>query len=281
MTQAAFLALPHVERFTAFLINHLSAEGYFEHRYRHRKSRADWDCNSLYEAFKKYDWNGEDYEQTSKKLKPLAEELRRSVRENDNAACQAACVGILDWGGVGKQKPTNITALDTLAEKHGSLPAYFEKVQADLVRADFSTATSWDGIKMNSGYTKLYAMLFEDFIIYDSRVGAALGLLVRHWCVQEGLDIVPKELRFAFKYVPGGTAVRQSRNPSYGSLTFGPLRSDRHHTEHNMWANWLLTAVVAQLTPTSPLREQEARERLRAVEAALFMIGYDVRPSAN
>ncbi len=281
MKKADYLALPAVQCFATFLIGHLSAEGRFGHQYHHRKARKAWKCESLYDAFKKYDWNGAGYDTTDQILKPLATEVRRSVRENDNAACRSACIGILDWGGVGKQKPTNITALDTLTAAHGSLPTYFEKVRAELNRPDFSTATSWDGIKMNSGYTKLYAMLFDDFIIYDSRVGAALGLLVRKWCEQEGLSTVPKELRFAFKYAPGAPDVRQSRNPSQGPLTFGPLQSDRHHTEHNMWANWLLTAVLTQLTPNSPLHQVAATEQLRAVEAALFMIGYDVRPSAS
>ena len=38
---------------------------------------------------------------------------------------------------------------------------------------------------MNSGFTKIYSLYIDDFIIYDSRVGAALGFLVRCYCEEK------------------------------------------------------------------------------------------------
>ena len=36
---------------------------------------------------------------------------------------------------------------------------------------------------MNSGWTKVYALMLDDFPIYDGRVGAAMGYLVRRYCM--------------------------------------------------------------------------------------------------
>ncbi len=277
MNKRAYLATPHVGEFADHLVQQLAADGRFAHSYQHRKSQKNWACGSLFEAFEHYEWNKKDYQETLRELQPLTQALRQSVANNDEGTCQAACRQILTWGGVGEQKPTNLIALGTLSRLHGSLPAYFEKVRAQVDDAEFSTDSVWEGIKMNAGFTKLYALLFDNFIIYDSRVGAALGLLVRQWCEQKAVPEVPKELRFSFGYAQGKEAVRHSRNPSCGLLTFTALTPGKRHTIHNVWANWLLTHVLEQTTETSPFRQLPAAERLRAVEAALFMVGYDVR----
>ena len=36
--------------------------------------------------------------------------------------------------------------------------------------------------RFNAGITKVYSMVLENFIIYDSRVAAALGWLVAQFC---------------------------------------------------------------------------------------------------
>ena len=53
-------------------------------------------------------------------------------------------------------------------------------------------------IIMNSGFTKIYSLIVQDFIIYDSRVGAALGLLIKCFCEDKQKEKIPEELRFAW-----------------------------------------------------------------------------------
>lgn len=50
-------------------------------------------------------------------------------------------------------------------------------------------------LKMNSGFSKIYSLLVDDFIMYDSRVAAALCLLVRRFCEAKGLNEVPGSLK--------------------------------------------------------------------------------------
>ena len=39
---------------------------------------------------------------------------------------------------------------------------------------------------MNAGFVKIYSLLCDDCVIYDGRVGAALGLLTRQFCEATG-----------------------------------------------------------------------------------------------
>ncbi|MHB2080818.1 hypothetical protein [Pseudomonas asiatica] len=51
-------------------------------------------------------------------------------------------------------------------------------------------------LRFNAGMTKVYALICEDFLIYDSRVAAALGWLVVKYCEAHGIAKVPDALCF-------------------------------------------------------------------------------------
>ena len=65
----------------------------------------------------------------------------------------------------------------------------------------------------------------------------------------------------------------KNRDPSRGALRFATLAPASAHARWNVAASWLL-AEVLRLSPTSQFRTQP--EPLRSLEAALFMIGYDL-----
>ena len=130
---------------------------------------------------------------------------------------------------------------------------------------------------MNAGFTKIYALLVEDFIIYDGRVGAALGLLVRRFCEDKRLESVPAELKFAWGQgkatATGGGANR--RNPSSEKYIFPMFTGNlKRHLESNLMANWLLDEMVRRTG--SKFNQLEENRQLWALQSALFMIGYDV-----
>lgn len=125
----------------------------------------------------------------------------------------------------------------------------------------------------NSGFTKIHSLIIDDFVIYDSRVAAALGMLVFMFCKDTGKTSIPVELQFAH----GGSrknpnSINDRRDPSSGVFKFPPINSS--HTVHvinNIKANWLLKKVVE--------KSNSNFVSLRQLEAALFMIGYDVQCS--
>jgi hypothetical protein len=130
---------------------------------------------------------------------------------------------------------------------------------------------------MNAGFVKIYSVLLDWCVIYDGRVGAALGLLVRRYCEEHDLPQVPPVLRFAYGAPrEGPTALHpKRRNPGIGSPYRFPklAQNPRMHTEQTMRANWLLRAAL-KLRP-DVFRPGEAG--FHELAAGLFMVGYDLK----
>src|SRR5947209_5643062 len=66
----------------------------------------------------------------------------------------------------------------------------------DAFRRDPADPTS--ECRMNAGFVKTYSVLLDYCVIYDGRVGAALGLLVRQFCEETNRGVVASTLTFAF-----------------------------------------------------------------------------------
>ena len=226
---------------------------------------------TIQDAFDGYVWNKLNYAENQLRLTVISNNLRGAGTEND---LYQACLECLEWGAGGKQFKLYTANRDWLwvRKRQVQLSVLLDNSKAQLS----STQPDMIGFKynhyrMNSGFTKIYALKYDNFIIYDSRVAAALGLLVRRYCQQNQLGEVPPNLAFHWS----GT---QKRNPSFGNYTFSRLNNNsRKHAEWNIKANWILNAVVNGLGTFWGL---EGNERLRALEAALFMIGYSVAENA-
>lgn len=63
----------------------------------------------------------------------------------------------------------------------------------------------------------------------------------------------------------------QKSDPSFGQLVFEQIRSHQEHARWNLRASWLLKGAVSESK-----RFLEQSDPLRALEAALFMIDYDL-----
>ena len=136
------------------------------------------------------------------------------------------------------------------------------------------------GTRSNAGFTKIYSLLFENFIIYDSRVAAALGLFVVRYCTDNGLPKIPPELDFG--WMPAKEEAKTSspklRNADAGPYEFSKASREQLHASANIRANWIFEQVLP--TNAEPSGEWFAKlpkaERMRALESAFFMIGYDL-----
>ncbi len=270
MKQTEYVRQPEIQQFISWLTPLLDTPGEFKHEFEHRKPRFTWACDSLFSAYKNYRWT-KDAAETAKELNGHSLALKKSVAESDSAACLMVCHQILKWGGVTRSN------LDRVRAKHtaGELILFFKYAEMVLA-ADQADEANPPQIEMNTGFTKLYALLLPDFIIYDSRVGAALGLLVRKHCEQLELGQVPDSLKFAYATGKTSQLTREQsrRDPSTAAHRFPKLNPMKptEHTRHNLRANWLLGEVL-RTTRSEFNREPNP---LRALEAALFMIGYQV-----
>jgi len=283
MDKLEFLESPSVKDFVIWLGLRLDKPKSFMHTYTMKRGNIAWSCDSIYSAYERYHWPfkcadpvtgkqliGQTFEESQRTLLRLSEGLRQSVMDNDSERVRQHCLSILDWGGV---LPKNRVKIENLGN---DLPKYLDNVRRRLDPAGFDTNSDYTDIIMNSGFTKIYSLLIDDFIIYDGRVGAALGLLVRKYCEDNNLLSIPPKLLFAY-----GNARTTSyqpvnrRNPGTKRHRFPVLtNSSPKHIENNLRGNWLLKEVLE--TCNSKFNLLHPSIQLRALESALFMIGYEV-----
>jgi hypothetical protein len=284
MKRQDYLNLSHVAGFINWLGTELDSETLFQHQYVERRTGKQWTCNSLHEAFQAYQWNhpgnarlgfnpGACSTSNGNALSALRKDLVNAAG-SDSLTLQAT-LDVMAWGGV-----TAGNAKWLKANRSG-LSEMIQTVQAAINAGDHDNPVlrSKD-LRFNSGMTKVYALACDDFLIYDSRVAAALGWLVVMYCQAHGLTQVPDALCFPWAAAKEGenASAPKRRDPGTGPFKFKRLRAGSHHLKWNLQASWLLSAVLAHPgAAASPFNiESGAHDPLRALEACLFMIGYDL-----
>jgi hypothetical protein len=280
ISETDFLCAAAVRDFLSWLEGKLDGPGAFVHHFRIKKTRIDWNCCSVYNAYENYSWpfrfndplsgtqiSGSSFSECERALDGLAETLRQSIEVSDAGLCAETCRAILQWGGVLIKNDRSVAALG------GDICEYLRSVKMRLRKDLCSADYYFDGMKMNSGFTKIYSLCAEDFIIYDGRLGAALGMLSRLYCEENDIPFVPEELLFSWGRGRGADPRR--RDPGNGKYRFPELgANEKRHLENNIRANWLIREILR--TTTSPFGELEPHSGMRALESALFMIGYQV-----
>lgn len=200
-------------------------------------------------------------------LDTMRVQLQQGFTQRDEALVEKTCLSVLEWGGVLSQNRKTIETMSPSFTQY--LLDFTMKQSKDLRSNEFAIP----GLHMNSGFTKVYSLCAETFYIYDGRLGAALGWLVRQFCEASGLLEIPLELRFAWGRGRGDNPAR--RNPSTPQFRFPELGSNRErHLENNIRANWL----IERISDTTESRFQKIPKKMRgrALESALFMVGYEI-----
>lgn len=279
----------HVVRdFVNWLSANLSNQRLFAHRYIDRRTQQHLQFNGLEDACRQYRWKhkgligvpaGDDLPSNHAALNTLCMALQHSLKLDAPASDQAACAAasaVMVWGGVQAKNVSWLQAnIRGLAPMLASTTAALNS--SNLINPILQRA----GLRFNAGMTKVYALLADDLIIYDSRVAAALGWIVVKYCQAHRLTSVPSEL--AFPWAPAKeartVAYPKNRNPAQHGLLFPRLSAGPRYAEWNLKASWVLQAALAQDT-TSQFAQPSTIPALRRLEAALFMIGYDL-PQSN
>lgn len=241
-------------------------------------SSKSWHCSSIRQAAARYSWTGENAATT---FENLSSHLRTAVRQIDESAAHEICLAIFKWGGVGR-KPNDGSVLWLQRRiRERKLCEKLQKALALLTNMGASLEPfNGDELLMNSAMTKVYAALDpSELIIYDGRVGAALGLLAKDYLKSiDHHDAVPDALAFPWGASRGGSSGQPNkRDPSEENFVFPRLfqsSPDRLHAEMMRDASDLLRQVAAKIVPS-------CTTNLANLERALFMIGYDVSRSSE
>lgn len=226
-----------------------------------------WWCRSLWEAFFHYSWPADPKPNS---FQCIAARLRNSLECHDQAAARQACLDIFRWGGVARHAgdKSRVWVEDQCRQKT-LCQSIMNAVQL-LQPGSANGLAAFDGkrLLMNAAMTKVYAAADPDnIIIYDGRVGAALGLLVRHCLTSSGDSSVPADLAFRWGEGQG----KANRNPSLAGFKFPRLSS----AQCQLWASQVVLAggVLKQVMACNP-----AIGSIAELEKSLFMIGFNVDP---
>lgn len=289
-----YLTKPIVHRFVIFISQLILGRAHFEHTLnisdrRLPKTHTAYfakklTIKSLKEAFEHYWWDGKNYEENQRVLAPIRSMLRSSIEleTGDSKLAQQAALDVLDkvleWGAGGRGAALYRANMAWAQSQYSVLVDSLRlgRTSMDSDNPDLSVfceKLNQPYARMNAGFTKYYALACRDLVIYDGRVGAALCYLVRLFCLSEEIASVPNEL--AFRWDPGRGG--RNRNPSVGSFRFRRLSTggDRFWAESNIRANWILRAAV-DLSRKQGADWCGTDDELRRIEAALFVIGYEI-----
>lgn len=289
MIKSTYLANTDVNEFVQWMSAKLD-DGIFARSYKNRRTGEAWSCQSLSDAFTQYYWPhpaipqlgvpaGATFTENEKVLAVLQKALHEALRPtpSDVKACNAA-IAVMAWGGV---RAGNVSWLR--ANQKGLAQLLIEISNAlsagDTTHPLLTSMT----LRFNAGMTKVYSLICKDFIIYDSRVAAALCQAVVKFCDATGRMEIPMELRFLWAPAKEGKNQQEPkrRDPNERQFVFPQLRPGAPHAEWNIKASWLLRKTLDHAKAPNGFNKGDGpTDPLRALEAALFMIGYDLGAGA-
>lgn len=286
MTKQQYLKSPIVKEFIDWLSVTLS--NVYVHNYQindngpinnawiANNNGVNWNCTSIFDAYQKYHWGRKycDFNSNSAILDTLKKVGEFGLLQNNNDIIKMYCSLVFDWGGV----RGNDNYVNNYGPNNGFLDILSEISFGinNLNPIVFNDNVTFPNIKLNAGFTKVYSLLIKDFIIYDSRVAKALCKLISEFFAlknQIGNNNVDPLL--ALK-IPRG------RRDEGGNLIFNNRFSfqlfndnNNYHQVSNIRASWILKEVL-RVSPNSQFNQLPNDQNLRALEAALFMIGYNI-----
>jgi len=223
-----------VRDFVVWLAANLGDSSLFAHEYTDRRSGTPWQFQGLQDACKQYQWShkgvfgvspGTDLASNDAALKALGNALHGSLSTANDSAAFTAAADVMKWGGVqaGNVRWLTINTNQLASLLTSTAVAFSNGNLADPILLN-------KDLRFNAGMTKVYSLLVKDFIIYDSRVGAALGWIVAKYCEEKQLPGVPAEL--AFPWAPSKEAPN-AKSPKiailavvlFGFRAWSPARS--------------------------------------------------------
>ena len=185
----------------------------FSHSYNFKKGQSkNWSCNSIFDAYEKYRWgNGINttFDDSQKELISIKKQLKKALDDDNHANVKKACINMLKWGGLKRKNekyiinnPDIIKDLKYIKNKID--PCMYDTNNQSLIE-----------ILITSGFSKIYSVLLDDFVIYDSRVSTALCYFIRTFCDEKNIEQIPENLVFAFSKAHNPKAKRNPNNKNY------------------------------------------------------------------
>jgi len=247
--------------------------------------RSEWQREDSSKVF------SDDWPSTQKSLLELAQWLRSEVSRGSQSGTLKAAKAIVIWGGDRSHLHSTPQGAIPFLEQTPDLPGYLQSSRSALALSQADTNFLGPVIKMNAMLTKVHSLLAEDGLpIYDSRVAGAIAFLVERYrrSLVRPWTQVPLCLKFKAtdynnsKRRMSGLGVLDKLDPGYIN------RQDvqaciADWVSAKIRLGWLAEELILQADKLgNPIidhnlsREQSLQSRMRAFEAGLFMLGFDL-----
>jgi hypothetical protein len=235
-----------------------------------RTVNCKWSAVGLVDAVSKYAWRGKNFAESKAGLDRFAADLQSAIQRDSNTDVCDIMRAIMHWGGVDNKHRQKRT-FEWIERNADKISAKLSHV-VDLIKNEQASLDSFDGVNliMNSTMTKIVSLADPEqkLVIYDGRVGGALGYFVARFAEEREIHQydVADQLLFAVDR-------EAKRNPDTNRIHFPALfgkTRDRCHASMVRWASQLIWQVA-----------EECQASPREIEAALFMWGYNVMRRCN
>ena len=224
-----------------------------------------WSAVGLAAAVTKYAWSGKSFPENKVEFDRFAADLQSAIQRDSNSDVCAILREIMHWGGVDNKHRQKRT-FEWIERNADEISVKLSNV-VNLIKNERASLDSFDGadLIMNSTMTKIVSLADPEqkLVIYDGRVGGALGFFVARFAEEREIHQydVADQLLFAVDREPKRTP---DTNRIHFPALFGKAR-DRCHALMVRRASQLIWQVA-----------KECQASPREIEAALFMWGYNV-----
>ena len=279
MIKSEFVNDSNVTEFISFLANYWETGNVFE--------KGKFKYLGIKDAFHKYYWTfrinnepiflnikkeGNTFEESQEILSYLKDEIQKAFKDSNEEDLFFAIKAVLAWGGprtLGSEKRGNWKYLKNInSNGHNCILEFLTTAnnQWEALNSNNVKITSKINFRSNSGFTKIFSLFLEDFVIYDSRVGAAFT----HFLSKKFGSEIPNNL---ILNLPNGSEKKSkyilNSNPAIFKST---SQNDEKHFSSNVKASWIIKEVIELINKKNISEKVDSRQ----FEAALFMIGADV-----
>ena len=240
----------------------------FNLRYTKQPDKCD-NFNSLNEIKNNYSYGKKDLSINNQILISCKSLIDIGIELKDTIKILNGIEKILKWGD-----PRNFTANFTFfkeKDNNGTLLEYIDFIKNNwsaILNKDFDFNQESDfNIRSAAGMSKVHSLILKDFIIYDSRVAKAIAFLILKWSENP----LPANW-FQIYLLPTGSTV-DDNHILYG---FEKIGSGKYYYKKHFYSN-IIASLIVKSAVNEINRGSDQKITTRDFEAALFMIGYDVR----
>lgn len=273
-----YLHSEYALKFTSFLHQIIHGKRNIYCQYVPKKDKRNmFSITSFEEGVKQYIWAGKSFSETKSVIEKLSYNLSLAIKENDELMMLQGALSILEWGQVYRgcidwllQHSKNDQLISSIINSSNIISG-----STYISESEFIKLFDRDGTyRCNSGTTKIFAMCSSKSIIYDGRVACAIGMLVHDFLIENDIDYLPHELNFLMDATQRDTS--KYTPPSYLFASKKDVTNSLYNQAvSNLKINLILQHIVNQL-PSDLFGSSSPKEQFRAIEASMFMIGYQV-----